>query len=285
MSYRWIVLAAAFLIACDGSGPVEKPVEKPVAVPSEAPAAEPAKAPAKLSKAELDAQAENVTLVPSPAEMQRALEKAGLTSRLSEMVTERTRTTDAESLDQVAVRTGVVLAEVVLTVKETPKQRFAERMGALKQGFHRLQAGADIPKVIDDLVERVNNDAISRDDLLKEVDELSGVMVPELETEVGDWVVPLIQAGSWLQGSHLVSGAIQNEGKVEEASGMLRQPQVVNYFLSYVQREGREKAPDQVVQQLEQTLLKLKTIAGKDLLNAQDINDVHEATGAVLTLL
>ena len=39
------------------------------------------------------------------------------------------------------------------------------------------------------------------------MDELSGVMVPELEYEAGDWVVPLIQTGSWLEGANLVSGA------------------------------------------------------------------------------
>ena len=217
--------------------------------------------------------------------MQAALEKAGLTSQLASLVGDRKISVNSDNLDQVAVRTGVVLAEVVLTVKDTPKERFAERMETLKEGFKLLGAGDDIPNTIDDIVERVNNDAVSREDLLKEVDELSGVMVPELETEAGDWVVPLIQAGSWLEGSHLVASAIQKEAKFGAAGELLRQPSVVDYFLNYVQREGREKAPDEVVKQLEQTLLKLKEIASKDALSEEDVQTIHDVTGAVLQLL
>ncbi|MEL6348135.1 MAG: hypothetical protein AAFV53_33815 [Myxococcota bacterium] len=285
MSSRWISLALTLTLAlsagCDGSTP-----EEPEAPAEEAKPETPEPKPEiKLDPTALKAAAENITLVPSPAEMQRALEKAGLTSRLATMVGERDIKVDAENLDQVAVRTGVVLAEVVLTVKEIPKEKFAARMNELKTGFEKLGAGSDIPATIDDIVGRVNNDAINRDDLLKEVDELSGVMVPELETEAGDWVVPLIQAGSWLEGSHLVSAAIQNEEKFGAADQLLQQPQVVDYFLKYVQREGGAKAPDEVVKQLETTLVKLKELASKETLTADDVKEINRATGAVLELL
>jgi hypothetical protein len=278
MSHRWIFLPLALLAACTGTTPEPEPG------PEGEPTAEPAQE-LSLDVADLQQQAENITLVPSPAEMQAALEKAGLTSQLASLVGDRKISVNSDNLDQVAVRTGVVLAEIVLTVKDTPKERFAERMETLKEGFKLLGAGNDIPSVIDDIVERVNNDAVSRDDLFKEVDELSGVMVPELETEAGDWVVPLIQAGSWLEGSHLVASAIQAESKYGAAGALLRQPSVVDYFLSYVQREGREKAPDEVVKQLEQTLLKLKEIAAKDALSEEDVKTIHDVTGAVLQLL
>lgn len=278
MSHRWIFLPLALLAACTGTTPEPEPG------PEGEPTAEPAQE-LSLNVADLQQQAENITLVPSPAEMQAALEKAGLTSQLASLVGDRKISVNSDNLDQVAVRTGVVLAEIVLTVKDTPKERFAERMETLKEGFKLLGAGDDIPSTIDDIVERVNNDAVSRDDLLKEVDELSGVMVPELETEAGDWVVPLIQAGSWLEGSHLVASAIQAESKYGAAGALLRQPSVVDYFLSYVQREGREKAPDEVVKQLEQTLLKLKEIAAKDALSEEDVKTIHDVTGAVLQLL
>lgn len=280
MSHRWIVFPLALAVACDGGTPEPEPAPEVVSEPA------PEQAPQlSLNPAELQQQAENITLVPSPAEMQAALEKAGLTSQLATLVGDRQIGVNSENLDQVAVRTGVVLAEIVLTVKEAPKDRFASRMQTLKEGFQRLGAGDDIPNTIDDIVERVNNDAISRDDLLKEVDELSGVMVPELETEAGDWVVPLIQAGSWLEGSHLVSGAIQNEEKFDAAGPLLKQPAVVDYFLGYVQREGPDKAPDEVVNQLEQTLLQLKEISTHETLTAEDVQTIHSATGAVLALL
>ena len=75
------------------------------------------------------------------------------------------------------------------------------------------------------------------------------------------------------------------EGKYEEASKLLRQPAVVDYFLQYVQREGRDKAPDQIVVKLEETLNTLKEITGKESMTEEDVTTIHSATGAVLTLL
>ena len=132
---------------------------------------------------------------------------------------------------------------------------------------------------------QINNDAINRDDLLKEIDELSGVMVPELEYEAGEWVVPLIQAGSWLEGAHLVSNAIKTESKFDSADKLLKQPAVVDYFLKYVQREGREKADDQVVAQLESTLLKLKEVANSSKIDEAGVDTIFNSTSDVLKLL
>jgi hypothetical protein len=277
---HWI-LYAALLSGCSGGTPA----------PSE-PTNDEVKEPPKevknlkLNLEELKKSAEEVALVPSPAEMQKSLSNAGLESNLSKMVpSDKDITMDVPNLDQVAVRTGVVLADLVLTVKTADKDVKLKRLGKLKTGFAKLQAGSDIERTIDELSNSINNDAVNDDDLLKQMDELSGVLVPELETEVGDWVVPLIQAGSWLEGAHLVSGAIEKEAKYDAASQLLRQPAVVNYFLKYVQREGSGKAPDAVVQQLEATLLKLKEIASKDALNEEDVKAIKASTGDVLKLL
>jgi hypothetical protein len=110
-------------------------------------------------------------------------------------------------------------------------------------------------------------------------------MVPELEYEAGEWVVPLIQAGSWLEGANLVSSAIIAENKYDSAAQLLKQPRVVEYFLQYVEREGREKAPDQVVTKLVDVLKKLKTIAEKETLTAEDIKEVNKSTSEVLSML
>ncbi|MFT5679669.1 MAG: hypothetical protein ACI8RZ_000573 [Myxococcota bacterium] len=276
MAPRWILLSLSLLAACTGEEP---PVEPPVEPPTEQPAPD-----VQFNPAELAAAAEKVTLVPSPAEMQRALANAGLTSELASMVSDKDIGVDVENLDQVAVRTGVILAEVVLTLKDAPKEKLVPRLESLKAGFIKLGAGSDIPDTIDELITSVNND-LNREDLLDEVDLLSGAMVPELETEAGDWVVPLIQAGSWLEGAYLVSGAIESESKFEAAGSLLRQPEVVDYFLGYVQREGGDKAPDEVVKQLEATLVKLKGIASKESLSAEDVKEIHTATGAVLSML
>lgn len=280
-----VTMLAALLVACSGDQPAEKPAaEKPAA---ENPAAgAPAKAPEKtFSPDELKAAAEDVALVPRPAEMEKALANAGINARLGDMVSDRDISTDHANLDQVAVRTGVVLADLVLTAKTAPKEKTVHNLEKLKKGFDKVGAGKDIQVTIDEMITSVNNDALKGTELVQEMDELSGVLVPELETEAGDWVVPLIQAGSWLEGAHLVSGALKAESKFDAADGMLRQPAVVDYFILYVNREGGDKAPDEVVAKLKQTLNTLKEVASKPKLEKADVETIHSATGAVLTML
>lgn len=240
----------------------------------------------KLELSALKKAAENIALVPSPAEMQRSLVNAGLKSDLASLVSkERLIEMNVENKDNLAVRTGVVLADLVLTIKNSTKEEKIERLGKLKIGFKSLGGGEDIQATIDQLISDIKSDALNSDDLLKEMDELSGVMVPELEYEAGDWVVPLIQAGSWLEGANLVSSAIIAENKFETASQLLKQPRVVEYFLSYVEREGKEKVPDQVVTKLIAVLKQLKTIADKEILTADDIKDINQSTSEVLSML
>jgi hypothetical protein len=283
MRQSWLLLSI-LLWGCGGEAPpAETPKTQPAAEPKEeAPAAKTF----KLDPAELAKAAEEIALVPSPAEMQKALSNAGLQAKLAEMVaSDKDITMEVENKDQLAVRTGVVLADLVLTVKTSSKELLLARLAKLKVGFEKLGAGSDIQATIDEMSTQITNDAINRDDLLKEIDELSGVMVPELEYEAGEWVVPLIQAGSWLEGAHLVSNAIKTESKFDSADKLLKQPAVVDYFLKYVQREGREKADDQVVAQLESTLLKLKEVANSPKIDQAGVEAIFTSTSDVLKLL
>ena len=159
--------------------------------------------PKTFDAATLKADAETIALVPSPAEMEKALSTAGIDAKLGDMIADRDISMDVENKDQIAVRTGVVLADLVLTVKEAEKDQILARLGKLKEGFEKLGAGTDIQATIDELATQITNDAISREKLLQEMDELSGVMVPEPEYEAGEWLVPLIHAGSLLEGAHL----------------------------------------------------------------------------------
>jgi hypothetical protein len=273
-----LLLALMLTIACSGGKEENKTPPPPEKAAEKAPEF-------KIDPATMAAEAQNVVLVPSPAEMERALSNAGLGSKLAQMVKGRDIKMDVEDKDQIAVRLGVVLADTVLTAKDSPKEQLAARLDRLKEGFNKLGAGQDVQATIDDLKNRIANDAVSREDLIKEMDELSGVMVPELQFEAGDWVVPLIQAGSWLEGANLVSGALLSEKKYDAATGLLKQPAVVDYFLKYVQRDGRTKAPDEVVKRLEATLQTLKEVAAKDTLGEAEVNTVHSSTTAVLEML
>ncbi len=266
-----------------GAGGIGAPQGAPVGAPPEAQAkADPLPT---LDKAALVAEARKVTLVPSPSEMQNALKDAGISQGLSALVPSRAPRLDAGDKDVVAVRTGMVLAWSLLTVKDAPKETLVERMGQVKSGLGTLGAGTDIGATIDDLTGRLNSDSLSRDDLLTELDELHGAVIPEIEYEAGARVVPLIQAGSWLAGVNLVATAIVQENKPDAATRLLRQPEVAAHFLEYVRSEGQGKAPAEVMGKLEKTLLTLQELAAKPALTVEDAKTIQDQTSSVLSLL
>jgi hypothetical protein len=174
---------------------------------------------------------------------------------------------------------------MLLTVENSTDEKILAQFDNLKKGFTLLKAGSDINDTIDDMVSRIKTKELDRDNLVIELDWLSGAMVSELEYETGGWVVPLIQAGSWLKGSNLVASAIIKEGKYDVATRVLRQPTVVKYFKRYVKREGRSKAPDAVVQKLITTLDTLHVIAQKPKLAEDDVKTIQTVTNDVLELL
>jgi len=226
------------------------------------------------------------TLVPSPVETQGALESAGIDTRLATLIKPREMDFTDQDIDDIAVRTGVVIADMLLTVKTASDEQLLAHLDHVKVGMKGLNGGSDIDRTIDDLIERVKAKSVSRDELLKELDELSGAVIPELEFNGNERVVPLIQAGSWLQGSNLVARATKDAGKPGAADGILKQPHVVEYFITYVTGEGRDKAPAAVTDKLESSLKTLKDLAAKpESLSEQDIDTVIQVTEDVLALL
>lgn len=282
MKPRMMVLLGALTIAAIGCSK-EQPAPKTPA-PAEVKETPPPVAPT-LSLDDLKKDAATVALTPSPVEMQAALAKNGIAQPLAGLIKNRDIQTNVPSKDQVAVRTGVVVADLVLTAKEASKEDTIKRLTRIKEGLLALGAGGDVTATIDELTAAIQNDAITRDKLVMKMDDLSGAIIPEIEYEAGPQVVPLIQAGSWLEGANLVSKAIRASGKYTAADALLKQPDVVDYFLKYVQTEGQDKAPDEVVKKLEETLKTLKEVTSKPTLSEQDVTTINVATDSVLALL
>lgn len=275
--HRWFV--PLMLAACMGGGTPDKPKPEPKEEP------ETPDIPV-IDKSELEKSAENVALVPSPVETQRALEAAGIDTKLATMIPKHEFDMSVTDVEHAAVRTGVVLADMLLTVKNANKEELVERLEGVRTGMKQLNGGEDIDRTLVDYQESVKADAINRDELLKDFDELSGAIIPELEFNNNHRVVPLIQAGSWLEGAHLVAKSVKAKGQPAAGDGILKQPNVVGYFAKYVHDEGSKKAPPQVAKRLEESLDTLKGIAEKkEPLNEADIDTVIEATGNVLALL
>ena len=240
----------------------------------------------KLDPASLENAVNKAELVPSPVEMQEKLSKAGLQTELSTLVpTEKKIKVVVDDNDQTAIRTGVVLADLVLTIKVSTKEQILERLGKLKAGFDKLGAGSDIKTTIEEFEANVNKGETGRAELLEEFDLYSKVMVTELEYEAGDWVVPLIQAGTWLEGANLVAKIMVKEGKYDAADEFFRQKEIVEYFISYVDRDGKDKAPDGVVKTLSEMLNSFKSISSKPRIEEADVKEIEKLTSQVLALL
>jgi hypothetical protein len=226
------------------------------------------------------------TLIPSVIETQKALEAAGIGAQLVDYMSERNYDMKNENKDNVSVRTGVVIADVLLTVKTAPKEKLIANLDKISQGMSQLDGGKDIVTTVADIKDRVQGDGVTRDELLKELDELSGVVIPELEFNGEDRIVPLIQAGSWLEGANLVAKAVKKAGKPDAADNLLKQPAVVDYFIKYVASEGKEKAPAAITEKLTESLQVLKGLANKtEPFTNEDIDLVIKTTDDVLALL
>ncbi len=272
----------SLLLACSGDTVTENEN-------ADAPKAEETEAKKGFNKLDPNALADAVNkaeLVPSPIEMEAKLKSAGLQKDLGSLIPAgKDIKVIVDDNDQVAIRTGIVMADLVLTLKSSDQATILKRLGKMKEGLKKLGAGDDIYAVIQDFEERVQDNSVKKDELLEEFDELSQVMVSELEYEAGEWVVPLIQAGTWLEGANLVAKIMHAENKYNAADEFFRQKEIVEYFISYIDRDGKDRAPDQVVAKLLTTLNDLKTIADKPKISGADVQKIENLTNLVLNLL
>ncbi len=259
----WIPLA---LGACDA--PPAPPAEPAAPVVPAAPA------PAEVSR----------ILAPSPLKMEAAVREAGVAEALTDLVPTSPAEVGTEDKDRLAVRTGVVLAYAVLGGRNTPKADFVAQLKSARAGMAGLGAGAGLLSTIDDSIRHVENDAASREDFLRELDDIVGYAVPEQGWGPDDRTGPLLQAGAWLAGTNVVARAIVRSGKAEAADKLLRRKDVADYFLRYIRTEGQGKAGP-VADQLEKTLTQMAAVAEKPTLGVEDAQAVADATDALLKLL
>ena len=237
-----------------------------------------------LDDLEKAAEKATVNLVPPPLELQNELKKRGLTSDLSTFVGKKDLSMDIENTDQIALRAGVLISDLVFTIKTAPVKELITKLDSLKVAFTKLKAGKDIGATIDDLKETLSSESPDREQILDEMNDLSMVMVSELKYEAGEWVVPLIQAGSWLEGSHIISSAILTE-KNDKATELLKKPGTAVYFKRYVNHEGANKAPPIVLTQLNKTLDRLDAISKKKVISMEDVEEVQSLTGNLMKFL
>lgn len=278
--------ALLLLAACGGepSAPAAKDAPGAPGPEAGAPAAPKAEVPPPLDPAAKQAAATQA-LAPSPAETRAVVERAGLGIDIATLIPTRDLVVEGASPDVLAVRTGVYLADTVLTLKEAPKDALVLRLERIHAGLSGMGAGAALLSTVASLTDKVRNDAISRDQLLDEVDAIVGMAVPAEGVGPTDRTGPLLQAGAWAATTNLVASAVLQSGKIEAADQLLRQKDVVEYFRRYVQAEGATKADPALVAQLDAALVALSELAGRPHLGEAEVKAIQAHTGEILALL
>lgn len=253
------------------------------------PTVEPASAPVVVAP-DIDAQMEHTTqtqkaLVPSPSETQKALEAAGIDVTLASLIEHPTLSMASDSEDQLAVSAGVVVADLILTAKTSTIEQLTSQLDTIQLAMKQLEGGSDIDRMLTDLRARVATESITRDELVSELEMLSSAVIPELEFNGRARIVPLIQAGSWLEASNLLARALKDADRPAVGDGLIKQPEVVAYFQRYAMDHGMD-SPAPMIETLIRALDSLAAVANKDgPLTDADLETVAQSTQAVLALL
>ena len=267
-------IAAIALTACTGTTADETPVAVPVVEPTPVPEVTPA-----------GNDAAPAALVPSPSETQKALQAAGIDVALASLITHPALNMTPDSEDQAAVTTGVIVADLILTATTSTTEQLVSQLETIQLGMKHLDGGSDIDSVLEDLKTRVKEEAITREEVVSELELLSSVVIPELEFNGRGRIVPLIQAGSWLEASNLLSRALIDADQPADADAMIKQPEVVEYFLKYVSDNGVD-TPAAITGTLAASLEVLNGVSNKEeSLTRTDLESVRDATQAVLSAL
>lgn len=224
-------------------------------------------------------------LAPSPRETRDALAKAGIQADVARLVPRRAYRLDAADRDIVAVRTGVLLADAVLTVETASDADLVARLEQVEAGLAGMGAGEGLRAQVRGAVARVRNGGVSRADLLAEIDDVVGMAVPGGGVGPDDRSGPLLQAGAWLASSHLVAQALIDAGRPELADQLLHQQAAAEWFLGYVRAGAEGRADADLLRSVERTLVVLATVAGKPSIPPDDVRAVRDRTAELLALL
>jgi len=275
---RWGSLAAMaclglWLVAC---GSTEETVEETTAPVQKAAPAE--------TRTDLVELATNTSLVPSPTEVQEAMIHAGVDIRFDALL-ERRDMDLTGSKETVALRTGIVLADLVLTLNHSEKDVLLADLENLRTGLNTIGAGDDLDATLGQVIDSVKTDLVTRQELWVQVEEMREAVYGELATEAGSQIVPLVQAGSWLEGTHLLSAAIIKSEEWGNAYNLLRQPDVVAYFLTQLKAADDAGMELPMVTMTRGTLEQIRDIAAKDALEEEDVRKVNELTTELLNNL
>ena len=219
--------------------------------------------------------------VPAPTEFQAALKATGANIDLTALAAGHTRPIDGKSKQIVALETGVRVADLLLTAQTGDKEAISARIAAAREGLASLGGDAAVLARVDQVKADFEAGILVADKLGAQLDILARDIQADLDENVGKDIATLVQAGGWVQGVNLLSGALAGKENAD-AAALLHQPSVLEHFLSFLKDSAPAKAGDESVGAVIAEMEKMGALAGKDALTAEDISALNGHTQAIL---
>jgi hypothetical protein len=261
----WIVLA---LMACSPSAPP----------PAEAPP------PAPVAEAPPGDQDWKV-LQASPLSLEAQVRAAGVADTLGDLVpTALPAMPPPDDKDRVAFRTGVVFAYTVLGGAAVEKTALVANVRSMREGMATLGTGAGLLATMDQAIVQLENDTASRQDFLEQLDDEVSSAPAEEGWGPGDTTGPMVQAGAWLAGTHLVAQAVVRKNDPTAAAKLLRRPEVPAYFLKYLRTAAGSEKAGSAKDKVSETLVGLEQLSAKPEITLADAQAIVDSTGSLLQL-
>ena len=224
-------------------------------------------------------------LIPSPLEVENAVRKSGVATDLQSRVplTRGYEITAETHIDRVAMQTGVLLTDVILTARDADGVVLSKRLAQIGMGLKKLGAEEKILKTVQEFENGIAVDVIPREALLEEMGRITDLMAPEKKWGPEPQTGPLVQAGAWLAGVHMVATAVLESNRVDTADQLLKHPEVVSYFIGYV--STKNDAPSTVVHVLLKRLEDLQARTEKEHLTRADVESIVSTTDGIFRQL
>jgi hypothetical protein len=241
-------------------------------------------APEAATKIDFDAaksRGKTAMFVPAPTEFQAALKATGANIDLTALASGSTRSIEGKSKQIIALETGVRVADLLLTAQTGDSEAIAARITGAREGLASLGGDAAVLARIDQVKVDFEKGILPADKLGAQLDILARDIQADLDKNVGKDIATLVQAGGWVEGVNLLSGALA-DGFNADAAALLNQPSVLEYFLSFLKDSAPAKAGDDSVTTVIIEMEKMGALAGKDALTAEDVKALNGHAQAIL---
>jgi hypothetical protein len=247
---------------------------------------DPVPAPSPAPQLEPPPPASRDVLAPSTLALRDEVRQAGVGATLSDLVprTIPTGLTDGHP-DLVALKTGVLFARALLGGDGSEKKDFLDQLRGVRTGLATIGGDPTRLTALDTAIERVENDAIAREDFLIELDRHIQQLSPEAGWGPGDTTGPMVQAGAWLAGVDAVARAVVRSGDGAAADRLLRREPVATWFAKYIRSEAGDARIGSARHAVAGALDELRAIFSRPEIGVAGAEEVARITGQLMELV